>query len=227
MKTFINLLFSLMFTLGFCQVKYNFDFKLSYDFYYKAKDAESYQRTYFVNSQNNLAYMTKIPVEESDKLRLHLIDFRGHHIDYTVDKSKFDETKTLHIKDEFVDKYRDSYDTEKYYDFINKNDTLIDGKTYKHVVLKCNKSIKFQKRKNIVKSHYIIDDNLKTFPLFEKFLEVKVWKKDLNKFPLGIIYMSYKEELNGEIICVNKLTKIEPVKTVLKTDVNYLVSENY
>ncbi|RRO20298.1 hypothetical protein [Flavobacteriaceae bacterium 14752] len=203
--------------ISFAQVNYKFDLKLQYDY---KNDTTVIRNTYYINSQNNLAFLQTHPIKTTDSLHLILRDFRGQLSNYTIKKRAFKPVET--IKEEFVSPFYPSKAVEKNYVFKQKTDTILDGKTLKHMVLKSTRSKKYQKRKQILEKHYLIDQSIKTFPLFDRFMEIKLWKKQFKKYPLGIAYVIFYKDFEGKNIGRYTLKKIEPIKLKFTTPANYI-----
>ena len=208
MKRYFLLVLCFVGSLGFSQKQYHFDYALIYDNPVSV-DKETKSNLYFINSKDN-SYRTLVSFEnDSLNVSLRLTDYKGLYINAIVKKENFYEAETFSNECNSVYRFSNKFKYKtKEYDFIKHKDTTINNTFYFHYSIKCNKSLAYQKRNEIVTSHYIIDKNSEQFkPFLYHSTVYNKWFETL-KLPNGIIKIKYDVNVEGEIIFKQELIKV-------------------
>ena len=208
MKSFFLLLVCFVGSLGFSQKQYHFDYALIYD------NGITFNRglisnLFLINSNDNSHHTFVSFDKDSIVASLQLVDFNGLVVNSNMRKEMFYKGQTftnscnsvIRFSNRFKDKAND-------YDFVKHQDTIINDTVYFHYSIKSNKSLAYQKRKEIVTSHYIIDKNSEQFePFLFRTTEYNKWIK-VFKLPKGLIKIKYDVNVEGEIIFKQELIKV-------------------
>ena len=203
-------IFLLISLFAFCQVfsqkEYNFDYGLIYNL--KSKNGKNYSETYLVNSKKNNYYLY---IHDGDSINsaLHFYDYDGLVVNGNLTNSKAYNTSSYIINCNDVLPFKNPF---KYqidnYEFKNLNDTIINDTSYYHYKIISLKSIKFQKRKKIETTHYIVDKSLTNFiPFLWHSTLFEVWKHKKN-IPNGYPKIIYRENFEGKITIVVTLSSL-------------------
>ena len=208
MKCFFLLFLCFVGSVGFSQKEYHFDYVLLYenssiDFKTKTSDL------YFINSKNINYYLGESKNKDSINMNLIFLDYNGISSISKIAIQDFYKAEVFANECNSVLKYSNQY---KYkaneYTFVKHNDTLMNNVFYFHYEIKSIKSIKYQKRKKIVSTHFIVDKNSSQFsPFFYHSTIYNNWIKTL-KLPNGIIKIKYDIDVDGKIIFKQELKKI-------------------
>jgi hypothetical protein len=144
--------------------------------------------------------------------------FKRPMVHETVNRKILLETKLITIDCiaiSYNSEYPFKYKVKEYY-FENLKDTIIDKIPYYHYVIKSNKPLKYQKRKNIAQSHFIVDKNSPSFlPFFKHPTIYEEWKTDMKAIPNGIIKIKYNTNWENKITDKWILEKITPIEKEL------------
>lgn len=208
MKKIIILFFIVIGNFSNAQVKYHFDYALLYD-NEVSFDAELKSNLFLINSKDN-SYITFLSFDkDSINVSLKMIDYEGIIIQSKIKRALFFKAETLNFDCESVFHFSNQYKYKsKEYSFQKYNDTLINDTIYFHYAIKSVKSLKYQKRKKIVSTHFIVDKNSSQFsPFFYHSTIYNNWIKTL-KLPNGIIKIKYDIDVDGKIIFKQELKKI-------------------
>lgn len=208
MKCLIQLFVCFVWSLGFSQKQYHFDYALIYDNPISVEN-ETKSNLYLINSKDN-SFSTLVSFDlDSINASIRLIDYDGLFVNSNVKKEKFYEAETLSNVCNSVYRFSNKYKYKiKEYNFIKHQDTTINDTVYYHYSIKCNKSLSYQKRKKIVTSHYIIDKNSEQFKPFLYHATVyNKWIETL-ELPNGIIKIKYDVSVEGKIIFKQELIKV-------------------
>lgn len=204
MKKIILSFFLVFLQTGIAQKKYNFDYVLEFNTYKTEKHSLN---TYLVNSKDNsflLHYKFK-----NDSCLISMIDRKGLSVNSKCLKNDFIRAETISNDCSSVTKFENPFRFKiKEYFFIEHKDTLLKNKYYHHYSIKSNKSLKYQKRKNIAEYHYIVDRESNSFlPFLMHTTPFNEWVEEKN-IPNGILYMFYSENLDGKVVFKMELKKI-------------------
>ncbi len=208
------LLFLILPLLSFCQKKYTFDYALIFDETCKLHTKPN-QMIYLVNSKiNSILYY--IHDRDSVNYTCHFTDRNGVISNNGIKKTDFFRAET--ISNDCHEVYRYTIkDKKDDYDFKNLKDTIINDTSYYHYELRCNKSLKYQKRKKLQVCNYIINKNQDSIlPFLEHPTAYEKWKGYKN-IPNGFPKMIYYSNLDGKITFTCKITnkvKIEKFFTI-------------
>ncbi len=197
MKNFLVCFLIFLVQIGYSQKKYHLDYALDFEIS-SLEDGEMKKRDhiYFVNSKKNGIIMC---FHEHDAVHydINFSDREKLSIFSKVKKSDFFKVESIINTCESAFKFNFSFHNKvKKYEFINLNDTIIDGIPYFHYK---STSVKKRKKKNDYDVHYIID---KSSPDFLPFLinntAYELWKKNQN-IPNGLPFMIYNKNNKGLI----------------------------
>jgi hypothetical protein len=212
-KLFLLLFLSQAF---YAQKTYKFDYKLEYKHKIDSTKLLS-NPTYFVNSIANNYYIL-IYKKDSLNIGFHFGDMNGNEqprVISEINESEFIKTKSISVICEALLKsgeYSFKDKVEDYY-FENLKDTIIDGISHYHYVIKSNKSLKYQKREKIHQFHYIVDKNSSSFlPFFDFQTVYEEWKTDMKIIPNGIIKIKYYTNWENKVTDKWVLEKITPIE---------------
>jgi hypothetical protein len=203
----------------YAQKTYKFDYILEYKNKIDSTKLIS-NPTYYVNSKAN-NYSILVFKRDSLNIGLYFGDKNGTkqpRVNSDVNESAFNYTKSISVTCEalsYSGEYHYKYKVKEYY-FENLKDTIIDKIPYYHYVIKSNKPLKYQKRKNIAQSHFIVDKNSTSFlPFFYHPIVYEEWKTDVKIVPNGIIKIKYNTNWENKITDKWVLEKITPIEKEL------------
>ncbi|WP_320815893.1 hypothetical protein [Flavobacterium sp.] len=214
-KLLVFLLFS---QLIYSQKTYDFDYMLEYKSVLDSTKLIS-KPFYLINSKAN-NYLVLSYRKDSLNNMFNFGEFEGKkrpYINEPVNRQKLLETNLINVDCVsilFQSEYPFKYKVKDYY-FENLNDTIINSVSYYHYAIKCNRSLKYQKRKSIQDIHFIVDRNSPTFlPFFINQTVYEEWKLD-KKIPNGIVKIKYYVDWENKITIKWVLEKITPIKKVV------------
>lgn len=197
----------------YSQKTYSFDYLLEYEL--KIKEGMPIQKEYFyINSKDN-SYRMHVVEKDALSFTVDFLDVSGNHAVMFLSKSDFFKAKSITVPCEFIRYYSNKYLRYKDYVFSSLNDTVINGVSYYHYVLK-SKSIHRESRKKLSRAHYITDkESSFNLPFFFRVLDLEVWKRDrsvLNGIPF-IEFLVYP--VNKKVSDIRNLVKRERVSMQL------------
>ena len=212
MKNLFLFLSFLFFNQVLSQKKYHFDYVFSVKESYKLKD-EKLNSVFLVNSKLNNLHLYAHESADSLRYYLHFKDENGVAFNANMNKSDFDKFETISTTCDKVTKFKNPYvDKRKEYEFVNYSDTLINNTSYYHYAIKCNKNLKYQKRKKIVTTHYIVDKsdtNFLPFTYLSTIYETwKISKNIPNGYPKTIFFINADGKETGRMEFI-KVTKVD------------------
>lgn len=203
----------------YAQKTYEFDYILEYKNKIDSTKLIS-NPTYFINSKANNYYIL-IFKRDSLNIGFHFGDMEGKkqpRVFTDVNESAFNNPNSISVSCEaisFTGEYYFKYKVKDYY-FENLKDTIVDGVSYYHYVIKSNRSLKYQKRKNIYQFHYIVDKNSSSFlPLLDFQTVYEEWKTNKKIIPNGILKIKYYSNWENKITDKWILEKITTIKKEL------------
>ena len=129
----------------------------------------------------------------------------------------FFKAETINNNCDNVHKYSPE-NPKKNFDFKNLKDTIINDTTYYHYELRCNKSLKYQKRRKILACNYIINKNQSLIlPYLNNSTSYEKWKVSRN-IPNGFPKMIYYSNLEGKVVTTYSINilKIDKYFTIPK-----------
>lgn len=184
---------------------YNFNYILEFEVKNNMNSTKSVKLFYLVNSKDN-SYKVEARNIKPDSLNFNFLDHNGKSSNSIFKMEDFLKAETISCDCNNVNYYSNPYKYKvKDYYFENLNDTIIDGKTLHHYVIKSNKSIKYQKRKKIHQYHYFVKkDDFSFLPILYSITPYEEWKKEKN-IPNGMLVYFYMKNLEGEKIHIMKL----------------------
>ena len=186
----------------FSQKKYSFDYTLIYkESCQTHKDTISF--IYLVNSKMNNYNLFASEVKSKD-YSLNFHDQNGVAVHSKVKKEDFYKAETFVNSCEQTLRLSNPYkEKTKDYEFVIYKDTLLKDTLYFHYAIKCLKSIKYQKRKNISKT------DSQFIPLLFHPMIYEKWKRN-KTLPNGILKMIYYYDYSGKT--VSKMTLVAVIK---------------
>lgn len=217
MKNLFLFLSFLFFNQLFSQKKYHFDYAFIIKESYKLNN-KKINSVYLVNSKHNNINLYAHDGVDSLNYSLHFKDENGVAFNGSIDKTDFNKVETIVNTCNEVRRYVNPYiNKRKQYEFVNYQDTLIDNVSFYHYAIKCNKKLKYQKRKKIVTIHYIVDksdSNFLPFTYLSTIYETwRISKNIPNGYPKTIFFINSDGKETGrmefiKVIKVDKYTAI-------------------
>lgn len=196
MKCLQFLLVSLLiYTSSFGQKKYSFDYMIEYDYQYT--DTSKVVKKYILTNSKDNSYYLSVIEKDSLNVTLSFIDYNGIRSIAYLDKGRFSKAEAVTLECKIVSAYENPFKWQtKNYNFINKNDTLIEGKYYSQYIHKSNKP-KREKRKKFGTYVYVVEENTSFhLPILEHATAYEEWKVEKNA-PNGISKLIYFKPYNG------------------------------
>ncbi len=229
--------FILISTICFAQKQYEFDYLIEYEltFYkdsikiknrpFREKD-ETIKKLYLTNSKQN-NYIVELTELDSLNYKMIFTDYNGIYSDVLILKTDLITAEFINIDCKYVNRFSDRFNyKKKYYDFLNLNDTLINGKSYGKYKIESNNPKRTKKIK-IGTEFYIINQQT-TFhlPIFTLSTAYAKWKTEGN-LPLGIYFEKYFIDYYGYLSSKEKLKNYWKIdkKIVLNDECNYTVKK--
>jgi hypothetical protein len=209
----VYLLFYLLFLCQlFAQKKYLFDHALLIKEKYKVND-QKFNSVFLVNSKNNSYRLYAHNNIDTLNYTMHFVDQNGVSFNSLVSKIDFHKAETISNTCKEVVRFSNPYkEKSKNYFFVNYKDTIINDTSYYHYAIKCNKKLKYQKRKKIVTIHYVVekqDSNFLPFTYFSTIYET--WKRS-KSIPTGCPKLIYFINTIGEETGRMEISKIKVIK---------------
>ena len=217
-KLLSTLFFSFFYSFVFSQNNYDFDYLLVYHASFQDKSIE---KIYLTNSKDN-SYFTSLTLsKDSTYVYFDMIDRnREFVVSSRFDKELFFKARTVNFD---CTNITSSHNPFKYkieeYEFVNYNDTLVNGTLYHHYAIKSNKRLSYIKRKKISEYHYIVSRDSKIFlPFLAEATPYEEWKSKRN-IPNGLLKILYHLNYDRKItykLELKTFEKIEKKITVLE-----------
>lgn len=207
MKKVLLLISLFAFCQLFSQKKYSFDYTLVYE-----EHCQSHKDTipfiYLVNSKMN-NYNLYALEDKTKSYCLYFHDQNGVAVHSKVKKEDFYKAETYTNSCKETIRLSNPYKEKiKNYEFVTFKDTLLNDTLYFHYAIKSLKSIKYQKRKKIVTTHFIISkSNPEFIPLLFHPTIYEKWKVTKG-MPNGILKMIYYYDYSGKITGEMKLVAV-------------------
>ena len=141
----------------FSQKKYSFDYVIEYNF--QKNETSKIEKRYLLTNSEDDSYSVYVSEEDNSNFKMDFEDEKGIRSISIIDKNDFFKAETIMLNCENIHYQKDMrmYDSNRF-DFINKNDTLINGIYYKNYVMKYHKNAE-SKRYNRGISNYIVENN--------------------------------------------------------------------
>jgi hypothetical protein len=204
MKTLLRIMLLLISAPIYGQNIYEFDHILEYKNKIDSTKLIS-NPIYFVNSVDNKYHILTYKLDKLNSMFNFFVSdgIKRPQIRESVNTNELFETKLINIECGsiyFKSEYYYKYKVKDYY-FENLKDTVIDNTTHYHYVIKSNKSLKYQKRKNIHEIHYLADKNSPFFmPFFNNPTVYEEWKTNKKFVPNGMIKVIYHTNWENKIV---------------------------
>ena len=219
MKQLISLIITFSTFLCYSQKHYKFDYliQLNYTIYKDSLVEKTFSRYYFTNSKNNnfLAEITEI-----DSLNYNMIfkDENGLNFNVNFLKSDLNKAEFINIDCIYVQKRKNPFKhLINDYDFINLNDTIIDGTEYLRYELTSIKP-KRKKRKKLGYETYIIYPNTDFhLPIFIYSTPYEEWKSKRN-IPNGIFKERLLFDYYGKLIVKEEVIQYQKMNKTIVID---------
>ena len=208
-----TLFFLFLSQIIFAQKTYNFDYVLEYKT--TKNDSIKVDLSYLINSKNN-DFLLEIKSLDSTNYKINFTDRTSLFTYATLNKNAFDTAEKINVSCDVIFKFLNPFKYQtKNYDYFNLKDTLINDTLFFHCELKSNRSLKYQKRKNIHSLHLIIDKKSADFlPFLYQITSYEEWKKEKN-IPNGKLQMLYYVNWENKITDKWILNKIIPIEKKL------------
>jgi hypothetical protein len=197
----------------FSQKEYNFDYGLTYSF--NLKNGKTNTNIYLVNSKKNNYYLF---IHDGDSINstLHFYDFKGLMVNGMMINNKAYQSSAYISNCNEVLPLKNSYKYQiNNYEFVILNDTVLNDTSYYHYKVRSLKSLKFQKRKKILTTHYIVDKSSNNFiPFLWNSTIYEEWKHE-KSIPNGYPKIIFYENFEGKITTVFSLVSIKKIERKL------------
>lgn len=193
----------------FSQKTYDFDYVLEYDF--QLKKGSPIKKEYFYTNSKDNSYKLHIIDVDSLNFKLDFMDFSGNHAVVNFSKADFSKAQSITIPCKFVRRYQTNKFQTKNYSFVELKDTVVEGLTYYHYVLKSN-SLKRELKKKLARSHYIVDKNSSFhLPILFEDTSFEEWKAEQN-IPNGIPFIQFiQSNVDKKLHLIRKLVFMESI----------------
>lgn len=188
---------------------YHFDYVLAYDLHFNK--GKSVLKEYFYTNSKDNSYRMRVIEKDSLNFTVDFLDVVGNHAVVYFSKADFLKATSITVPCKFVKYFSTVNLRTKDYGFASLNDTVINGVSYYHYVLK-SKSIQREKREKLSRAHYIIGkESVFHFPFFFRTLDLEVWKRE-RSVPNGIPFIEFfAYPVNQEVSTIRKLVKREAI----------------
>ena len=199
---------------SFGQKKYSFDCALAYKEQCKLHEKPT-EMIYLINTQKNNYTLFTHQNKDSTILSIHFRDELGVSVNGAMNKNDFYKAET--ITNECTQTFRYKGLVKENYKIENCNDTIINDTSYYHYKLFSLKSLSYQKRKNIVTAHFIVDK--KNTLKYDFTMASLIFNIDSNKIeiPFGIAKTIYYTNTEGIITSkmeLNGIIKVDKYLTI-------------
>nr|WP_315170091.1 hypothetical protein [uncultured Flavobacterium sp.] len=213
MKLFFLGLFFVLYSSVFSQKIYYFDYVLEYDLHVKKSDPAQ-KEYYYINSKDN-SYKMRVVEKDSLNFKVNFLDVAGNSAVVYFSKADFLKATSITIPCKFIKYYSTSNLRTKDYSFSSLNDTVINGISYYHYVLK-SKSVKREKKQKLSRAHYVLDKgSFFHFPFFFNTLDFEVWKKERSVIN-GIPFVEYwAGTVKDDLFMIRRLFREESINMQL------------
>jgi len=227
MKPFLIITFLLISTFCFSQKQYDFDYLIEYELTtYKDSVEKTIKRFYLTNSRRN-NYLAVVTELDSLNYTMDFKDENGLSFNVNFLKSDLNKAEFVNIDCDYVRNYHNPFKFRiKEYDFLNLNDTIINGTEYNRYKLTSIKPRK-KKRKKLATEFYIIEKKTEFhLPVFYFPTAYEEWKSKKN-VPNGIFKERYLIDFYGDLDSKEKLIKYTKIdkKVVIEDECDYTKSK--
>ena len=227
MKNLFLLLFIGIALQCFGQKKYSFDYSIVYE-ESCSKHAKPNEMIYLINSKKN-NYKVFAHEKDSTSFSIHFWDEEGVSVYGAMTKKDFYKVETISNECSQTFRYTSlAKITKNDYTIIHCSDTIVNDTSYYHYKIVSTKSLKYQKRKNIVTAHFIIDKNKSEFsPFFSESVMYERWV-DSKTIPNGLVKIIYFIDTEGKItskLNLQGVIKIDKYLTIPE-ECDYTKDEN-
>ncbi|MFE3870270.1 hypothetical protein ACFX5F_03440 [Flavobacterium sp. ZS1P70] len=192
----ILLLFLISSINSYSQKKYSFDYIIEYNF--QKNETSKIEKRYLLTNSEDDSYSVYVYEEDNLNFKMDFKDEKGIRSISIIDKSQFFKAETISLACESIhyQKEKHKYDMGRF-DFMNKEDTLIDGVSYKNYVMKYHKNSE-SKRYNRGISHYVVENSTEfhlPLMMFSSIFDVSVTSKNRpNGIAKEIFSLSHDEK---------------------------------
>jgi hypothetical protein len=203
MKKVFLLFYLVTSCLLYGQKKYHFDYMFSVKESYKLNKT-NFNSVFLVNSKNNSFNLYAHENEDALKFIMHFTDQKGVRFNSQLPKIDFYKAKIISNTCNEVVRFNNPFKEKgKEYNFINYSDTIINDTSYFHYAIKSNKKLRYQKRKKIVTTHFIVEKSNPNFLPFTYIPTIyetwKISKVIPNGIPKTIYFINTKGEQTGKM----------------------------
>jgi hypothetical protein len=195
------------------QKTYSFDYVLEYNT--QVKEGAPIKKEYFYTNSKDNSYKLHVVDKDSLNFTVDFLDVIGNHAVLYFSKADFLKATSITVPCKFVKYFSTVNLRTKDYGFASLNDTVVNGVSYFHYVLKSISS-KREKRNKLSRAHYIIEkESVFHLPVFFRSLDLEVWKR-VRSVPNGIPFIEFfVNPVNQEVSTIRKLVKKEAISMQL------------
>lgn len=216
-KVFFLFLALTLFSSGYSQKNYSFDYMLVYDF--KSNDTSKVEEiVFYTNSKDNSYFLRAF---RKDSLQYSVVFIVHDKISSKVvfPKDKLNSPKiTLDCKFISMRSYAFKYQTDNY-EFINKKYALMEGEYHPFYILKSNNP-KRERKKKLATFYYYLENNTEFhLPLLEHETAYEEWKLEKNipnGIPKEMYYLGFGKEEMYMLYRLKKIVKIDKLLIIPK-----------
>jgi len=224
-KLFFLFLTLSVFSSGYSQKKYAFDYMLVYDF--KMNDTSKVKEVFFYTNSKDNSYFLRVYEKDSLNFSVYFKDQNEIYSDFQSSKSEFIKLSQIVLGCDFFRTWHNpfKYQTNNY-EFINKEYALMDGEYHPFYVFKSNNPKK-EKKKKLATFYYYLENNTEFhLPLLEHETAYEEWKLERNipnGIPKEMYYLGFGKE---EIFMLYKLKGIVKIDKmlVIPKECEYIIS---
>ena len=216
MKYIIILLLFLLFSLSsYSQKNYFFDYIIKYEF--QKNETSKIEKIYLLTNSKDDTYDCRVYEQDDLNFRVDFRDEKGIRSISRIGKSDFFKAETISLTCESIhyQKENHKYDSGRF-DFMNKEDSLINGVFYKNYAMKYHK-IKESRKYNHGVSNYIVENNTEfhvPLMMFSGVYDVRETSKNIpNGIAKKIFTLSYDKK---HFVFMYKLSQFVKIKKFLQ-----------
>lgn len=205
---------------------YSFDYSIVYEESCN-KHLKPDELIYLINSKKN-NYKVYVHEKDSASFAIHFWDEDGVSVNGAMTKKDFYKVETITNECSQTFRYTSLAKLKKDdYTIIPCNDTVVNDTSYYHYKIVSTKSLKYQKRKNIVTAHFVIDKNKSEFrPFFSESVMYEKWVVS-KAIPNGLMKIIYFIDTEGKItskLNLQGIVKVDKYLTI-PNDCDYTKEE--
>lgn len=196
-----------VFSSGYSQKKYGFDYMLVYDF--KMNDTSKVKEVFFYTNSKDNSYFLRVYEKDSLNYALYFRDQKGFQSKFESPRDEFLQLSKIVLTCDFLGTLNNpfKYQTNNY-EFINQENALVGDEYHPLYILKSNNP-KREKKKKLATIYYYLENSTEFhLPLLESDTAYEEWKLERNipnGIPKEMYYLGFNKE---EIFILYKLKRI-------------------